>query len=66
MAMICRNGVSECDGYSNCYEDEKSLVECPNCGTQLYTGETVYRLSDGEIIGCEYCIKEKNAGALIE
>jgi len=42
------------------YIEEADLLLCPNCGTDLYPSETVYKL-DGRVIGCEHCVDPAEA-----
>lgn len=36
------------------------IGKCPVCGAYLYGYEKIY-MSDGKIVGCEYCIEIKKA-----
>lgn len=42
-------------------------IYCPVCGEELTVEDVLYvRRDDGEILGCRYCTKRKNAKHAIE
>lgn len=42
MAMICRNGVRECDGCMNCEEMHERVGNCEHCSDTIYNNEPYY------------------------
>ena len=52
MALVCVRGVRECDGCSAC--DGESDRVCPVCGKEC---ELIYKSADGDIVGCDNCIR---------
>ena len=53
MAMHCIHG-GECDGCMACQPDPEPIY-CDICGKEV---ETLYKDKDGEIVGCDNCIKQ--------
>lgn len=52
--------------FNNPYEDEPECeIVCPNCEGQLDWGDRVY-VSDGKIIGCEWCTASTDVSSYIE
>ena len=54
MGFMCKLGKGECDGCMACQPTPHYY--CPICGKEVY--ETVY-VNDGDVIGCENCVAEK-------
>lgn len=55
MSYPCVMGNKECDGCMACKEAKEYY--CPVCGEPVE--EKLYVSTDGEIVGCENCINEK-------
>ena len=53
----------ECDGCGDCQPEEKEYY-CPVCGELVE--DRVYVSTDGDILGCENCVKEKDPREMIE
>ena len=45
-------------------EYPEELYFCPVCDRELDYSEEVYT-TDGEVIGCEYCVDRKDAGEVL-
>lgn len=60
MAMHCVYGGRECDGCMRCQPEEK-IYYCPICGGELGGGDDIILNNEGEIVGCENCIRRKEA-----
>lgn len=57
MAYPCiKYGGKECDGCGDCQQDNEYY--CPVCGELVE--EKVYVDNNGEIVGCENCVTEKD------
>ncbi len=56
MALVCVTGCRECTGCMVCRETQDEPV-CPLCGSTRC--DYLYR-RDGEIIGCEDCIRRES------
>lgn len=56
MALSCKHGGRECDGCMSC-QPERVQVCCPMCGQVLRSGEHIYRLDNGDVLGCEHCVQ---------
>lgn len=55
MAMVCINGVSECEGCMKCYK-ENQIGNCEQCSEPIFEGETYFDF-DGELVH-EGCLKD--------
>lgn len=64
MAMVCVTGGRECDGCGRCFPEAREH-ECPACGATLGETDSVFVIG-GEIVGCEYCVREKQAYEVFE
>lgn len=64
MAMTCIYGGKECDGCTACQKDE-DIFKCPCCGIELGYTEDLFIDKSGDVVGCEYCIKRKEAGEIL-
>lgn len=64
MAMICVSGARECDGCGRCFPGSP-IYTCPACGEELDAISSVY-LHEGEIVGCEYCIRTRQLYTVME
>ena len=53
----------ECDGCGDCQPEEKEYY-CPVCGELVE--DRVYVSTDGDILGCENCVKEKDPREMLE
>lgn len=60
MSFPCKFG-SDCDGCGRCREEEP-VLHCPICGAELMDIDKLYETADGEIFGCENCVKIVRAG----
>lgn len=56
MAYQCTKSSRECDGCGGC-DTKPSEYICPVCGRAVI--ETVY-VSNGDIVGCDICVKPKD------
>ena len=62
MAYMCiYNHKLECDGCMKC--KETTTYHCPVCGAEIEDAVYVYR--NGDIVGCERCIKEKEPSEVL-
>ena len=52
----------ECDGCGDCQPEEEYY--CPVCGELVE--DRVYVSTDGDILGCENCVKEKDPREMLE
>lgn len=59
--MCIRNHELECDGCMAC--KETTTYTCPVCGHTA--DECVYVFKNGDVIGCENCVKEKSPEDMI-
>ena len=64
MALMCINGNRECTGCSACQNERERTYYCPICGEEIF--ETVFVSDDGEVIGCENCVKTKEPYEVFE
>lgn len=53
VAMICVYG-GECNGCMRCQQDPEPIY-CEICGEEV---EYLYKNADGEVVGCDNCIKQ--------
>ena len=60
MAMTCIHG-GECDGCMACQEPQEYF--CPICGEEVT--ETIYVSTEGDILGCENCVKVKEPSEVL-
>lgn len=54
MAMICVYDGRECDGCMRCQSDPDPIY-CEVCGKEV---ERIYKNADGDVVGCDNCIRE--------
>jgi hypothetical protein len=52
LACVCVTGCKECDGCMECENGTRPV--CPICGKY---SDNFYLTNDGEVLGCENCIK---------
>lgn len=60
MAFACISGGKECTGCMRCQEDEKTY-KCPICGHEIGGGDDLFISKDGDVIGCDECVRRKEA-----
>lgn len=47
--------------------EEEFFATCPNCGSPLNWNDEVFLLdADDSVIGCQYCMKSREAGYAFE
>jgi hypothetical protein len=63
MAYHCIKGYKdECDGCGECNDNRTPI--CPVCGEEVY--ESVYKNTEGDVIGCENCVEKWGPEELLE
>lgn len=45
--------------------NEKPMLTCPVCGSELNRADKVYKKIGGSIVGCQYCMDWYYAGDVI-